>query len=89
MVAADYKMKRMAMHFEPAPVPGMPSFLEMTKAGPTGIQNMLPRWWLAPQYDAILADPNGMAFELRGSSVKAVAEETSLLKQALASTRTR
>jgi len=41
MVAADYKMKRMAMHFEPAPVPGMPSFLEMTKAGPTGIQNML------------------------------------------------
>ena len=32
LVASDYRMKRYAMHFEPAPLKGMPSFLEMMKA---------------------------------------------------------
>ena len=27
IVAADFRMKRLAMNFEPAPVDGMPSFL--------------------------------------------------------------
>ncbi len=28
LVAADYRMKRLAMNFEPSPVRGMPSFLQ-------------------------------------------------------------
>ena len=32
LVAADYRMKRMAMKFERAPVSGMPSFLDMFKS---------------------------------------------------------
>ena len=32
LVAADYKMKRMAMGFDPSPVKGMPSFMQMVKA---------------------------------------------------------
>ena len=31
IVAADFRMKRLAMNFEPAPVDGMPSFLTMLK----------------------------------------------------------
>ena len=32
IVAADFRMKRLAMDFEPAPVDGMPSFLDMVKS---------------------------------------------------------
>ncbi len=75
LVAADYKMKRLAMHFEESPVPGLPSYLNLAKAGPSGIQNMLPRWWLEPNYDSLLADPDGLAWEFRGASVKALTED--------------
>ncbi len=75
IVAADYKMKRLAMGFEPAPIKGLPSFLSMMKAGPSGMQNMLPRWWLEPNYESLLAAPDGLAWEIRGASVKSVTEE--------------
>ncbi len=75
IVAADYRMKRLAMRFEPAPVKGLPSFLDLMKAGPKGMQNMLPRWWLEPNYESLLASPDGLAYEFRGASVKAVTEE--------------
>jgi hypothetical protein len=75
MVAADYKMKRLAMGFDPTPLKSMPSFLSMVKAGPKGMNNMMPRWWLAPDYAGVAASPDGMAYELKGSGVKCVAEE--------------
>jgi len=75
IVAADYKMKRLAMNFDEAPVRGMPSYLEMVKGTSRGMQNMLPRWWLAPSYGAVLADSEALAWELRDASVKVVAEE--------------
>jgi hypothetical protein len=75
IVAADYRMKRLAMGFETAPIKGLPSFLAMMTAGRAGMQNMLPRWWLEPNYESLLASPDGMGWELRGASVKAVTEE--------------
>lgn len=75
MVAADYKMKRLAMGFDPTPVKAVPSFLSMIKAGPKGLNNMMPRWWLAPNYQGVAASPDGMAYELKGAGVKCVAEE--------------
>jgi hypothetical protein len=75
MVAADYKMKRLAMGFDHTPIKAMPSFLSMIKAGPRGMNNMMPRWWLAPNYEGVLASPDGMAYELKGAGVKCVAEE--------------
>ncbi len=71
MVAADYQMKRIGMGTRPAPVRGLPPF---TKMG-AGSANALPRWWLAPDYDPLLRDADGLAWELRGASVKAMAEE--------------
>jgi len=41
LVAADYRMKRLAMAFEPSPVQGMPSFLKMYKATGAGMDNIL------------------------------------------------
>jgi hypothetical protein len=75
LVAADYKMKRIAMDFEPSPVRGMPSFLAMIKTGSKGMQNMLPRWWLASDYDGVVSDADGLAWELRGQGVKTMTEE--------------
>ena len=76
MVAADYRMKRLAMNMEPAPIAGLPSFLEMMSGGGSrGLSNMLPRWWLATNYDPLLTDGEGLAWELRGAGVKAMTED--------------
>ncbi len=75
LVAADYRMKRLAMGFEAPPISGLPSFLQMMKAAPGRAHNMMPRWWLAPDYDALLADAEGLAFEFGKASVKAMTEE--------------
>jgi hypothetical protein len=71
LVAADYRMKRLGMGFEPAPVRGLPSFLQMVRS----TRNMMPRWWLEPNYDPLQRSPDGLAWELRGASVKAMTEE--------------
>ena len=73
MVASDYRMKRMAMGFDKAPVKGMPSFLQMVRA--RQLKNMMPRWWLTGDYEALLTDEDGLAWELRGRGVKAMTED--------------
>ena len=75
LVAADYRMKRLGMNFEPAPIKGLPSYLHLLDASGRGLSAMLPRWWLAPEYQALLRDAEGLSWELRGSSVKVLAEE--------------
>ena len=73
LVAADYRMKRIAMNFDPSPVRGLPSYLTMVKPGARMV--LSPRFWLEPQFETLLCDDDRMAFELRGSSVKAMTEE--------------
>lgn len=77
IVAADFRMKRLAMDFQPAPVDGMPSFLDLIKQsrGLGAWNNMMPRWWLAPMYDPLQRDPNGLAWELRGQGVRCLTEQ--------------
>ena len=75
LVAADYRMKRLAMAFEESPVAGLPNFLHMIKNSSKSNRPMLPRWWLEPNYDVLLADANGLAWEIRGAGVKALTEE--------------
>lgn len=76
LVAADYRMKRLGMNFEPSPVAGLSSYIQMIPAGGSGMQNMTPRWWLVPQYQPLLTDAEGLTWELRGGSVKTMTEET-------------
>ena len=73
LVAADYRMKRIAMNFDASPVHGLPSYLQMVKPGARTV--LSPRFWLEPKYEALLRDGEGLAFELRNSGVKAMTEE--------------
>jgi hypothetical protein len=74
IVAADFRMKRLAMNFEPAAVDGMPSLLHMAKSRRGGLRNAMPRFWLAPMYDPLQRDPEGLAWELRGQGVRCLTE---------------
>lgn len=74
LVAADFRMKRIAMGFEPAPIAGLPSYLETIN--PRTVKgNLLPRWWLAAKYEPLARDAEGLAWEIRGQGVQCLAEE--------------
>ena len=76
MLGADYRMKRLGMNFDPAPVKGLPSYLHMIKnTARTAQTNMLPRWWLTTNYEPLLTDNDGLAWQLRGQGVKAMSED--------------
>lgn len=75
LVAADFRMKRLAMNFQPAPIGDMPSFLHLMKANSRGSKSMMPRWWLAPNYEPMSRDAEGLAWELRGQGVQCMTEE--------------
>lgn len=72
LVAADYRMKRLGMGFEAAPIAKMPSFLQLAGGG-TG--DLFPRWWMAPNYEAIQTSPNRDVWELRGQAVQVMTED--------------
>jgi len=78
MVAADFRMKRIAMDFEPAPIEGMPSYLQLIANSRSSSKNMLPRWWLEPNYEPLLTDGKGLAWEIRGKGVKCMTEQDRL-----------
>lgn len=72
LLAADYRMKSLAMHLEASPVRGLTSFLQINRSS-TG--NMMPRWWLAPEYASPSRSPDALAWELPLCTVKAFTEE--------------
>ncbi len=77
MVAADVTMKRLAMGFERSPVEGLPSYLDLIGRGEGAPpREAMPRWWLAPKYEPLLKDADGLAWELRGPGVQAMTEDT-------------
>ena len=76
LLAADYRMKRLGMAFDPPPVKGLPSYLTMIKGSAATVQqNVLPRWWLTTNYEPLLTDKEGLAWKLRGQGVKAMSED--------------
>ena len=74
LIAADYKMKRLGMKMDEPLVTGLPSYLDLASAGPAGLANAFPRWWLAPNYDTVLRDQAGLSWKFSGG-VKCLAAE--------------
>jgi len=75
LVASDYHMKRIGMKLDPSPVKQLPSFVDILKQENTPLDNMMPRWWMACDYQPLGRSEDGLAFELRGRGVKVLTEE--------------
>lgn len=74
LVAADYRMKRLAMNLEKSPVRGFGSYLDMIKTSRVA-GDVNPRWWMACNYDPMAASEDKLAWELRGPGVKVMTED--------------
>jgi hypothetical protein len=75
LVAADYRMKRLAMNLEPAPIDGLPGFLDLLSQRRRTPSNAMPRWWLACNYEPLVRSEDKLAWQLRGQGVKAMTED--------------
>ena len=76
LVAADYRMKRLAMNFEPAPVRGLPSFLhDDQRPGRGHEQHAAAVVAGAEVRRRCCTTPTVWPGKLRGGSVKAMTEE--------------
>jgi len=77
LVAADYRMKRIAMGLDPSPVQRLTSYLKLVKSA-RSVKSAMPRWWLACNYESLARSEDGLAWEIRGSGVKCLAESALL-----------
>ena len=70
-------MKRLGMNFEPAP--DRRRCRATWKCSPARSapppKNAMPRWWMAPHYEPLLKDDDGLAWQLRGSGVQTLTED--------------
>jgi hypothetical protein len=74
MVAADYRLKRIAMNLDRAPITDLPGFLDLLRAKNRLPGSPTPRWWLACHYEPLAHSPDRQVWQLRGQGVKAMTE---------------
>lgn len=70
MLAADYRLKRLALGHDPSPSKKVPSYLDLAAKNFTGGPQQQHRWWFVGSYDAILRTPDGTAFQFVGAGVR-------------------
>ncbi len=75
LAAADYRMKRLAMDLDEAPISELPSFLDLLNQRRRTPNNAMPRWWLACNYQPLVRSEDKLVWELRGPGVKALTED--------------
>jgi hypothetical protein len=76
LVAADYRMKRIAMELTPSPVRDLPSYVSLLKK--TRQTTVTPRWWLACSYEPVAQSEDGLVWKIRGQGVKTMTEDETL-----------
>lgn len=72
LVAADYRMKRIGMGFDPSGVKALPSYLSMIPQN--AATATMPRFWLEAKYDPIQRDPDELAWKLSGRRMVCLTE---------------
>ena len=80
MVAADYRLKRIALAHDPPPVRGVTNYLDLAAKRYHGGAQPQHRWWFLAEYDAVLHTPDGLGFELAGQGVKVTTAPTAIGK---------
>ncbi len=74
LVAADHRMKRLAMGLEHSNAQELPSILEMAEKANARRMRGAPRMWMECNYQSVAKDEAGMIFEIRGQGVKVLTE---------------
>jgi hypothetical protein len=70
MVAADYRLKRIALAHDSSPVSKLPSYLDLAEKTVNGGPQRQHRWWFVGHYDAVRRAADGLAFEFEGAGLK-------------------
>jgi hypothetical protein len=77
LVAADYRLKRIAMGHDPAPADGLSSYLDLVAAHRRNPSDVRPhRWWLQGHYNAIEHTADHSAYQFHGEGLKVVTAPT-------------
>jgi hypothetical protein len=71
LLAADYRMKRIALGLENPNVKGLRSHLAMLSGG----GNSMQRWWFAPLYDGLYKSADNLGYEFTGQRVQLLSQE--------------
>jgi hypothetical protein len=69
-IAADYRLKRIALAHEPAPVRNLPSYLDLAEQTISGGPQRQHRWWFVGHFDAIRHTADKLAFEFEGNALR-------------------
>ena len=72
MVAADYRLKRIALGHDPSHVRQVTNYLDLAVKRSSSRTKKQHRWWFVGDFDAIEHTADETAFELRGQAVKVV-----------------
>lgn len=54
------------MHLEQSPLRELPSYMSMLKYSKVKMKNMMPRWWMACDFEPMGRTEDGLGWELRG-----------------------
>jgi hypothetical protein len=74
LVAADHRMKRLAMGLDQSNARNMPSILEMAKKASARRMQGAPRMWMECNYQSVATDEANTIYELRGQGIKTLTE---------------
>lgn len=76
MIAADYRLKRLALGHDPSPFPSMaPSYLDLLARSPGKLQPQ-HRWWFVAEYDAVRHTADRLGWEFEGTGLKVATAPT-------------
>lgn len=70
LLAADYRLKRLAMGHDRAPVKQVVSYLDLAARRTVASRQPQHRWWFVAEYDAIHHTADKLGYQLVGQGVK-------------------
>ncbi len=74
LAAADYKMKRLSMGLDPAPIKNFPSLLEIAQKANASRMSSAPRFWMECDYEPLAKTEDNLVWQIKKSGVKTLTE---------------
>lgn len=80
LLAADYKLKRIALGHDPSPAKGIVNYLDLAAKRLRPGPQRQHRWWFVGEYDAVYHTADNLAYELEGQGVRVATAPTATAK---------